>query len=200
MIAQCNDNVYGPAAGIWTKDYKTVWRWGAALQIGTVWVNTYKVFSVSTPFGGVKMSGTGPEKGRLGILGYTSHKSYYWRLRLESETAERVDWATLNLTINSTLMPNFPFNIERDFAPITMLTKAPNVLVANLALKVKNIRELIALAKAKPGTLAYASPGVGSGLHLAGKLFKQQADIDFCTYLTRAPARRLMMCWAAKCL
>ena len=78
LIAQCNDNVYGLAAGIWTKDYKTVWRLGRALQTGTVWVNTYKVFSVSTPFGGVKMSGTGREKGRLGILEYTSQKSYYW--------------------------------------------------------------------------------------------------------------------------
>ena len=83
-----------------------------------------------------------------------------------------------NLTINPTLMANFPFNIERDFAPVTMLAKAPNVLVANPSLKVKNIRELIALAKAKPGTLAYASPGVGSGLHLVGELFKQQADVD----------------------
>ena len=80
LMAQCNDNVYGLAAGIWTKDYKTVWRLGAALQTGTVWVNTYKVFSVSTPFGGVKMSGTGREKGRLGILEYTSQKSYYWGL------------------------------------------------------------------------------------------------------------------------
>ena len=87
-----------------------------------------------------------------------------------------------NLTINPTLMPNFPFNIERDFVPVTMLAKAPNVLVANSALKVKTVKELIALAKTKPvglaGALAYASPGVGSGLHLAGELFKQQADID----------------------
>lgn len=80
LIAQCNDNVYGLAAGIWSRDYKTVWRLGRALQTGTVWVNTYKVFSVSTPFGGVKMSGTGREKGRLGILEYTSQKSYYWGL------------------------------------------------------------------------------------------------------------------------
>ena len=78
LLAQCNDNVYGLAAGIWTRDYKTVWRLGSALQTGTVWVNTYKQFSVSTPFGGVKMSGTGREKGRLGILEYTSQKSYYW--------------------------------------------------------------------------------------------------------------------------
>lgn len=83
-----------------------------------------------------------------------------------------------NLTINPTLMPNFPFNIERDFVPITMLAKAPNVLVANPALGVKNIKELVAMAKARPGKLAYASPGIGSGLHLAGELFKQQADVD----------------------
>ncbi len=78
LLAQCNDNVYGLATGIWTRNYKTVWRLGSALQTGTVWVNTYKQFSVSTPFGGVKMSGTGREKGRLGMLEYTSQKSYYW--------------------------------------------------------------------------------------------------------------------------
>ena len=82
LIAQCNDNVYGLAAGIWTRDYKTVWRLGAALQTGTVWVNTYKMFSSSTPFGGVKMSGTGREKGRLGILEYMNQKSYYWGLNV----------------------------------------------------------------------------------------------------------------------
>jgi tripartite-type tricarboxylate transporter receptor subunit TctC len=83
-----------------------------------------------------------------------------------------------NLTINPTLMPNFPFDIEKDFVPVTMLTKAPNVLVASPASGIKSARELVAMAKAKPGTLSYASPGVGSGLHLAGELFKQQAGID----------------------
>ena len=83
-----------------------------------------------------------------------------------------------NLTINPTLMPNFPFNIERDFVPVTMLAKAPNVLVAATASKLSSVRELVAQAKARPGTLSYASPGVGSGLHLAGELFKQQTDTD----------------------
>lgn len=83
-----------------------------------------------------------------------------------------------NLTINPTLMPNFPFNIERDFIPITMLAKAPNVLVAGPASKLRTAKDLVAQAKAQPGKLAYASPGVGSGLHLAGELFKQQAGID----------------------
>jgi acyl-CoA reductase-like NAD-dependent aldehyde dehydrogenase len=78
LIAQCNDNDYGLASGIWTRDYKAAWRIGHALQTGTVWINTYKLFSVSTPFGGVKLSGTGREKGRQGILEYTTQKSFYW--------------------------------------------------------------------------------------------------------------------------
>jgi len=95
-----------------------------------------------------------------------------------------------NLTINPTLMPNFPFNIEKDFVPVTMLAKAPNVLVASPASGIKSAKELVAMAKAKPNTLSYASPGVGSGLHLAGELFKQQAGIDLLhvPYKGTAPA------------
>ena len=83
-----------------------------------------------------------------------------------------------NLTINPTLMPNFPFNVEKDFVAVTMLAKAPNVLVAAPGAGIKDAKELVAQAKAKPNTLSYASPGVGSGLHLAGELFKQQAGVD----------------------
>jgi len=83
-----------------------------------------------------------------------------------------------NLTINPTLMPNFPFDIQKDFVPVTMLATAPNVLVATPASGFKNAKEVVAQAKAKPGALSYASPGVGSGLHLAGELFKQQAGVD----------------------
>jgi len=83
-----------------------------------------------------------------------------------------------NLTINPTLMPNFPFNIERDFVPVTMLAKAPNVLVASAASKLGSLRDLLAQAKARPGSLSYASPGIGSGLHLAGELFKLQTDTE----------------------
>jgi tripartite-type tricarboxylate transporter receptor subunit TctC len=83
-----------------------------------------------------------------------------------------------NLTINPTLMPNFPFNIEKDFVAVTMLAKAPNVIVASHASGLKTAKDLVAQAKARPGTLSYASPGVGSGLHLAGELFKQQTGAD----------------------
>ena len=83
-----------------------------------------------------------------------------------------------NLTINPTLMPNFPFSIEKDFTAVTMLATAPNVLVAHPGANFKNAKDLVAAAKAKPGTLSYASPGVGSGLHLAGELFNSQTGTD----------------------
>jgi tripartite-type tricarboxylate transporter receptor subunit TctC len=95
-----------------------------------------------------------------------------------------------NLTINPTLMTNFPFNIEKDFVAVSMLAKAPNVMVVNAGIKAKNAKELVALAKTKPGSLAFASPGIGSGLHLAGELFKQQTgtDIMHVPYKGTAPA------------
>jgi betaine-aldehyde dehydrogenase len=80
LLAQANDSVYGLAAGIWTRDYKRAWRIGRALEAGTVWINTYKQFSISTPFSGIKESGVGTEKGRLGILQYKHQKSLYWGL------------------------------------------------------------------------------------------------------------------------
>lgn len=83
-----------------------------------------------------------------------------------------------NLTINPTLMPGFPFSIERDFTPVTMLAKAPNVLVASPQAKLRKLADLLAQARRQPDSLSYASPGVGSGLHLAGELFKAQTQTD----------------------
>lgn len=77
LIAQANDSVYALAAGIWSRDYKRIWRIARAVQAGTVWINTYKQFSISTPFGGWRDSGIGREKGRLGILEYMQQKSLY---------------------------------------------------------------------------------------------------------------------------
>jgi len=78
LIAQANDSVYALAAGVWSTDFKRAWKIGRAVQAGTVWVNTYKQFSVSTPFGGWRDSGLGREKGRNGILQYMEQKSMYW--------------------------------------------------------------------------------------------------------------------------
>jgi len=95
-----------------------------------------------------------------------------------------------NLTINPTLMPKFPFDLEKDFVPVTMLAKAPNVLVASLKSGIGSVAQLVEQARARPDSLSYASPGVGSGLHLAGELFKHSAGIDLLhvAYKGTAPA------------
>jgi betaine-aldehyde dehydrogenase len=77
VIAQANDNAYGLACGIWTRDFPKSWRIGRAITTGTVWVNTYKQFSISTPFGGEKDSGMAREKGREGLRAYMAQKSIY---------------------------------------------------------------------------------------------------------------------------
>ena len=82
LLAQANDSVYALAAGIWSRDYKRAWRIGRAVQAGTVWINTYKQFSIATPFGGWRDSGIGREKGRLGILEYMEQKSLYWGMNV----------------------------------------------------------------------------------------------------------------------
>ncbi len=81
LIAQANDSVYALAAGIWSRDDQRIWRVARAVQAGTVWINTYKQFSISTPFGGWRDSGLGREKGRLGIQAYMDQKSLYWGLQ-----------------------------------------------------------------------------------------------------------------------
>ena len=80
LLAQANDSLYALAAGIWTRDYKCAWRIARAVQAGTVWINTYKQFSIATPFGGWRDSGLGREKGREGIRQYMEQKSLYWGL------------------------------------------------------------------------------------------------------------------------
>ncbi|WP_405639252.1 aldehyde dehydrogenase [Streptomyces uncialis] len=78
--ALADSTPYGLACGIWTRDYRRAWRLARRIEAGTVWINTYKQLSASTPFGGVKESGIGREKGRQGIRAYMTQKSLYWGL------------------------------------------------------------------------------------------------------------------------
>jgi len=76
------------------------------------------------------------------------------------------------------LIQKTPYDAVRDFAPITAISKAPNVLVVSPALPAKSVAELIALAKAKPGELNYGSAGTGASNHLAAELFKTMARVE----------------------
>jgi tripartite-type tricarboxylate transporter receptor subunit TctC len=82
------------------------------------------------------------------------------------------------LATNPFLYASLPFDPLKDFAPISLVGTVQNVLVVNPSLPVHDVKGLIALAKQKPGTLNYASPGVGTSLHLAGELFKLDTGTD----------------------
>lgn len=86
-----------------------------------------------------------------------------------------------NLTINPTLFPKLSYNVDRDFRPVSLLASSPNVLAVHPAVKAHTVPELIALAKQADQArtpLSYATPGVGSGLHLAGELFHHKAGAN----------------------
>ena len=92
--------------------------------------------------------------------------------------------------INPNLYPNMPYDANKDFAPIILIATLPNLLVVNPSTPVKNVKELIALAKAKPGELAFASAGNGTSQHLSGELFKKMTGTDMIhiPYKGSAPA------------
>jgi len=83
-----------------------------------------------------------------------------------------------NLTIAPSLYSKLPYDPAKDYAPITVLANVPNILITATTVPARTLRDLITLAKARPGTLNFASPGNGSGAHLAGELFKSMAGID----------------------
>jgi len=92
--------------------------------------------------------------------------------------------------IVATLYKNLPYDAKKDLAPVSMVADIPVVLVANAAVPAKSVQELIALAKAKPGTLNFASSGAGGVAHLSGELFKALAGVDLrhVPYKGGAPA------------
>ena len=82
------------------------------------------------------------------------------------------------LSVAPHIITNLPYDPLKDLAPLTMAVTFPNVLVVHAGVPAKSLAEFVALAKQKPGSLDYASTGVGSASHLAGELFNQQAGVD----------------------
>jgi tripartite-type tricarboxylate transporter receptor subunit TctC len=81
-------------------------------------------------------------------------------------------------TVNETLIPKKPFDLMRDFAPISGVSYSDLMMVVPLSVQAANLKEFIALAKSKPGALNYASSGNGTPYHMAGELFKSMAGVD----------------------
>ena len=86
--------------------------------------------------------------------------------------------SSAQLALNPALYANVRYSPLRDFTTVALLGATPNVLLAHPSLPVHNLAELLALARSKPGTLSFASPGSGSTAHLAAELLKQRAGID----------------------
>ena len=87
--------------------------------------------------------------------------------------------------VSAALYKKLPYDSVSDFAPVTQVTSAPNIIVVHPSLPAKTVKELIALAKAKPGKIDYASSGNGSTQHLTGALFTKMAGIE----MTHIPYR-----------
>ncbi len=86
-------------------------------------------------------------------------------------------------SINGALYSKMPYDMVKDFVPVILLASTPNVLVVHPSVPAKNVQELIALAKSKPGQLTFGTPGVGTSLHVAGELFNTMAG----TRITHVP-------------
>ena len=85
---------------------------------------------------------------------------------------------TIPLVVNPSLYTKLPFDVARDLAPVSLLAASPFVLVVHPSVPAKSVKELIALARSRPGKLNYASAGNGTNLHVAAELFKNLTGTD----------------------
>lgn len=85
---------------------------------------------------------------------------------------------TTTFAINPSLYKKLPYDPARDFIPVTQLNAQPNIIVINPSSSVNSVKDLIALAKSRPGALTFATPGAGSAPHLSAEMFKRMAGVD----------------------
>jgi len=92
---------------------------------------------------------------------------------------------TITIATAPALFPSLPFDVVKDFAPISVVAQAPHLLIVNNNVPAKSVRELVALLRASPGKLSYASAGNGTNFHIAAELFKELSQ----TYALHVPYR-----------
>jgi len=83
-----------------------------------------------------------------------------------------------SLTINPSMVKKLPYNATHDFAPVSCVVDAVQIMTVNPAVPAKSVKELIALAKSRPGQVNFGSPGIGTSPHMTAELFKQTAGVD----------------------
>jgi len=93
--------------------------------------------------------------------------------------------------INVSLFSKLPYDPVKDFAPVSLLVSVPNVLLVHPSVPANSVQELVALAKARPGTLNFASPGTGTSGHMSAELFKSLAGIDIVHVPYKGPGPAL---------
>lgn len=93
--------------------------------------------------------------------------------------------------VNPSLMPSLPFDAHKSFAPIGMIGRSYNVLVVNPKSQLKTVADILRISREKPGSLTYASQGIGTSAHLAGELFKNLGGVDIVHVPYRGVAQAL---------
>lgn len=118
-----------------------------------------------------------------GVIGFTE-------LSRQPADGHTLMFPSILAVTNPALMPNYPFDIARDFSAVTVVGFIPHALVVRPNFPAKNLAELVAMAKAKPNDIAYGSSGNGTSAHLAGAMFASRADIrvTHVPYRGAAPA------------
>ena len=184
-------------------------RWLAALfalaVCATAWAQTYptrpiKLVVAFTPGGTTDIIARVLAEAAGGRLGQQiiveNRPGAGGNLGTEAVARAAPDGYTLTLctigtcAMNAAIYPSMPYDVERDFAPVVLAASVSNVLTVNPAVPAQTVKELVALAKNKPGTLTYGSTGYGSSPHFAGELLKAQAGVEIThvTYKGSAPA------------
>lgn len=104
-----------------------------------------------------------------------------------------------SFTINPSLHRNLPFDPITDFAPVTQLAALPHILIVHPSVPAKSVKELIALAKSRPGQINYASSGIATSTHLAAELFKHMTATDMVNVPYKGGAPAMVAMLAGEC-
>ena len=125
----------------------------------------------------MKISNRGEVVGSASTASGVDH-AYLYREGTMADLGTLGGHSSIANAINATLYKNLTFDVLRDFSPVILAARAPNLLVVNPSVPAKSVQELIALAKARPGKLTVGSSGIGTSPQMTAVLFRHRAGIN----------------------